>query len=53
MEKEACRVCAISGITPRFNNFSFTGESGIVYRGYLNTRGGNELVAIKTGKRKF
>ena len=33
--------------------FSFTGESGIVYRGYLNTREGNELVAIKTGKRKF
>ena len=36
-----------------FNDFSFTGECGIVYRGYLNTRGGNKLVAIKTGKRKF
>ena len=36
-----------------YNDFSFTGESGIVYRGYLNTREGNQLVAIKTGKRKF
>ena len=35
------------------NNFSFTGESGVVYRGYFNTAEGKELVAIKSCKRKF
>ena len=33
--------------------FSFTGESGVVYRGYFNTGNGKELVAIKTCKRMF
>ena len=40
-------------ITQSFNNFSFTGETGVVYRGYFNTREGKELVAIKSCKRKF
>ena len=31
----------------------FTGESGVVYRGYFNTGEGKELVAIKTCKRTF
>ena len=35
------------------NITSFTGESGVVYRGYFNTREGKELVAIKSCKRKF
>ena len=28
----------------------FSGESGLVYKGYINTSIGKELVAIKTGK---
>ena len=28
----------------------FTGESGVVYRGYFNTRAGKQLIAIKTCK---
>ena len=35
------------------HNFSSTGESGVVYRGYFNTREGKVLVAIKTCKRKY
>ena len=27
-----------------------SGESGLVYKGYLNTALGKELVAVKTGK---
>ena len=30
--------------------FLISGESGLVYKGYLNTTLGKELVAIKTGK---
>ena len=37
----------------QLNTFSFTGETGVVYRGYFNTREGKELVAIKTCKRKY
>ena len=28
----------------------FTGETGVVYKGHLNTPAGRELIAIKTGK---
>ena len=30
-----------------------SGESGLVYKGYLDTALGKELVAVKTGKGKF
>ena len=29
------------------------GESGVVYRGYINLGDGNELVAVKTGKSNY
>ena len=29
---------------------NLAGESGLVFRGYMKTGGGNKLVAVKTGK---
>ena len=29
---------------------NFTGESGLVYKGYINTAVGTDIVAVKTGK---
>ena len=46
-------ICVLIIYYEQFNTFSFTGESGVVYRGYFNTREGKELVAIKTCKRKY
>ena len=33
--------------------YFLTGESGQVYKAYLNTELGKEIVAVKTGKGKF
>ena len=32
--------------------FMYVGESGVVYKGYIDTSLGSELVAVKTGKGK-
>ena len=33
-------------------DFCYTGESGLVYCGYLDSKGGRDMVAIKTCKGK-
>ena len=43
-----CMVCVACGnvCVP----YIFTGESGVVHRGYFKTRAGKQLVAVKTCK---
>ena len=35
-----------------YMRYKFSGESGLVYKAYINTAIGKELVAVKTGKGK-
>ena len=43
-------VLVLKYITVNISNCISTGESGLVYKGYLDTALEKELVAVKTGK---
>ena len=59
---EYSRGCLLSCILEQFeylntahfniSNLIHVGESGVVYKGYIDTSLGSELVAVKTGKGK-